>query len=169
MSCDKALSYRSVSGKQVVEMYQCKESCTERKEKNHLGQNVKVRTCDYRMDWEPHWVNHQDFHQNMDRVASGCPGFELARGNPAFPDNLQPGTTTDFAQTVLTAGTERRQLGEEGALEAAAVVGARLRRRLQTGPAPQRPGAQAAPAPQLAGPGASAAGYTLNHYLVSQL
>jgi len=100
LACDSLISFRAASGTQSVEMYQCYESCTESKTKNSMGQNVKTRTCTHRMQWSSSWVNSGDF---VKTPGSACPGFAEAGGNPGFPENLEPGSTTDYAQTLQTA------------------------------------------------------------------
>lgn len=101
------ISFRAASGRQVVEMYQCLETCETSNRKNTQGQTVSVRTCSYRMDWSPHQISSWQFKHSSPEIMQGCPGFSVVKQNPTFPEDLQPGTTSDYAQTVL-AGEGRK-------------------------------------------------------------
>jgi len=103
-TCDGSVVFRAPSAEQVVEMYQCHEQCKTETHKNHLGQNVKTRRCTYSPDWYKQEIQSSEFHAPAQTVAMGCPGFEQARGNPRFPDNLDPGRTQDFSSTLVTEG-----------------------------------------------------------------
>mmetsp|Transcript_107099 Transcript_107099/g.333839 ORF Transcript_107099/g.333839 Transcript_107099/m.333839 type:complete len:468 (+) Transcript_107099:110-1513(+) len=96
------INFTSASGKQVVEMYLCRERCETKKRKNGAGQNVKYKTCRYSMDWSTSNIDiTAKFSRPLADVAQGCPNIDTAGGNPAAPTNVQMGLTTEYATGVL--------------------------------------------------------------------
>lgn len=96
MSCESgignALSFVSVSGSQMAEMYQCvqTENCQKKKQN---GQNVNVCTYTYKPEWRGNDIS--DGFKDPNMAAQGCPGFNPSIGNPQFPTNIAPGTGLD--------------------------------------------------------------------------
>lgn len=93
-----AISFRSASGSQYAEMYQCVE--TSRTEKTNNGE--KIRIYSYQMQWESHPVDSSSFSFNGQAQSArdqGCPYFRQG-GNPAWPSDLPQSSSQNFAQAI---------------------------------------------------------------------
>mmetsp|Transcript_63379 Transcript_63379/g.163057 ORF Transcript_63379/g.163057 Transcript_63379/m.163057 type:complete len:472 (+) Transcript_63379:81-1496(+) len=108
MSCQSQLpvKFRSASGSQNVEMYQCVEECSTKteKHKNMAGQNEvkKVTTCTYEMKWATRYHDSSGFKYSLQQISNnGCPDIVKAGGNPQPPSNMDMGQSEEFAQSIV--------------------------------------------------------------------
>ena len=117
MSLQDAISFRSTSGSQKAEMYQCVE--TYRTEKTRDKETIKIYS--YSMEWKSQPVDSSHFAYNGQAQAArdqGCPYFRQV-GNPSWPADLPQSSSQNYAQSVragpLTIG-HRLIAGEDSIL-----------------------------------------------------
>lgn len=117
MGLQDAISFRSTSGSQKAEMYQCVE--TYRTEKTRDKETIKIYS--YSMEWKSQPVDSSHFAYNGQAQAArdqGCPYFRQV-GNPSWPADLPQSSSQNYAQSVragpLTIG-HRLIAGEDSIL-----------------------------------------------------
>lgn len=93
-----AISFRSASGSQKTEMFQCVE--TYRTEKTRDKETIKIYS--YSMEWRSQPVDSSQFAYNGQAESArdrACPNFRQV-GNPSWPADVPPSSSQDYAQSI---------------------------------------------------------------------